>query len=209
MTPLLLALDPSLRCTGVVVCELAPPHALVEVAAIPTESRVDDAAPALLRVFDDARRGVELSYTLRELLAMHPAVALLALEAPLGSQDASAAAFLARANQAVVDAIDAARPDLAEKRRIVFASSYAAKRAATGTKKPEDAKRDVRASVIRRWGPSAFERAFVLGKIRGDRQREAVFDAAAVALLALEQPLVRVVLEEHARISAHETEGRP
>lgn len=200
--PVILCLDPSVRCSGWCVLDLDPRHALLGAGACRTEP--GETASTLARVLDEAHRAARWATTLADLLRRYD-VALVAAEAPMGSKDVRAAAYLARANQAVVDAVALTRPELVAQRRLMFVSSFGAKHAATGSRRPGrptgrrgggergSAKAEVREGVRRRWGPSVWDAA--LAGLRGP-ECEAAYDAAAVGLCALEQPLVRALIEE-------------
>lgn len=199
--PLLLALDPSMRATGWLAVHLVT-RELVAGGCIETEAAVDPKAWALARQHDGARRAADLfDGLLRVVLGTVPRA--IAVECPLGTKvaprrgdkdnSADALAKLFRGHTAAMCAIRAGAPHV----RPISVSSFAAKRAATGSKTPEDAKAAVRYGVRRLWGPSAWDR--VLVHLTTDRQREAVYDAGAVALCALEQPLVRALIEDLTR----------
>ncbi|MEQ9074115.1 MAG: hypothetical protein RLP09_09680 [Sandaracinaceae bacterium] len=196
----LLALDPSLACTGWVVVALDGSRDLLAAGAIPTVGRVPRTADAILVQADAARRGKELARGVTAVLREHVEVEAVAVEFPLGAQDAAAAWSLARANQAAVCAVDLLRPRLLDNGRLIAVSPFEAKRAATGRAqpgkkgpdgkvRPGSAKAAVRRGVRRIWGPGAWDRALV--HVRADAEREAAYDAGANALVALEHPLVR------------------
>jgi Holliday junction resolvasome RuvABC endonuclease subunit len=186
---MLLALDPSMRATGWVIVRIDTGE-LMRAGAIETEARCGRDDWALERVHDAGRCGLELAEAIQGLVNLLPHPSAVALEGPLGSQDAIAAADLARANQAVRCGIHFAdlRPEL-----VVTVSSYAAKRAATGTKRPKDPKGDVRRGVEARYG---VERMATLASVaRTLRGREGIYDAAAVAMRALKLGAVRALIE--------------
>jgi Holliday junction resolvasome RuvABC endonuclease subunit len=185
MSALLFAADPSIRCCGWNVFDIDT-AAPIAAGAIVTASHVGPDAYSLEKQKDAAENAGRIFDGIRALLDRHrPDV--FALETPLGSQDAIAAALMARAHTAVVLAIRAwSRSD-----RPIYVSSYGAKWAATGTKKPKDAKGDVRRAVIARWGRELWDR--LLRDVTTDAAREAAYDASAVALLALRLPQVRAL----------------
>lgn len=184
MTARLLALDPSLRATGWVIVSIETGD-IVDAGAIETEGRCARDDWALERVHDAGRCGIQIARAVAELVISLGPRAVVALEGPLGSQDAVAAADLARANQAVRCGCFFGNPSLP----VLTVSSYAAKKAATGTKKPKNAKADVRRGVERRYGIEPMARRASVA--RTQRGREGIYDATAVALVALNQRVVR------------------
>jgi len=200
MSAVLLTFDPSIRCCGHFACRVDDAEP-VAAGALLTEPQVGRDAGGLAKQKDAAEQSVRLYRHVRELLDRYrPDV--VALETPLGSQDAIAAALLARANTAVVCALNG----WSVSDRPIYVSSYGAKWAATGTKRPKDPKGDVRRAVIARWGRDRWDA--LLASVRTDAGREAAYDASAVALLALRLPQVRALRSDQAIApSATETAG--
>ena len=167
----LLALDPSLTATGWVVVDVAT-EAIVAGGVI----RTSKAKPSerLLAAQDDARRGRHICDGVLKLIE-HWRPAVVAQEAVAGSKSARAAAALARAQQACVDAVG----DLA----LEWATQQAVKVAATGRKSAS--KDDVEAGVRARW---TWSTGLLEGLPRG--QHEHVYDAGAVAMAVWGRPSV-------------------
>jgi len=201
MTPLLLALDPSLTCTGALLVSLDGRSDLVACDTCETEAgRSYIKGESLEAQHDAGRRAVELFVWLSDLIAVeHPGVKVVALETPHGAQDANAAWAMARAHTATRCALAATLPGL----RPIAVSQFEAKRWATGTAKPKDPKRDVKLGASARFGPTAWERVFADAFLTTDRQREAVYDAGAVAIVALRHAASRLIIEDH----THREEG--
>ena len=192
--PEMLALDPSLRCTGAVVVTLDGMADLVDGYAIETCPGVTRAdSDSLERMHDGGDRGLVLFDGLGEIFTAHPHIVHVAFESPTGAKDSNAAWSLARANQATRCAIHAHRPDLAPR----STSSYDAKLAATGHKVPKRAKHDVKVGVRARWGPSAW--GLVLAPYTTRAQHEAMYDAGAVAMAALRTRAARLIIRDYKR----------
>lgn len=203
--PLLLAFDTSLACTGwlALTCDGAE---LVEAGSIVTTSGVPRDEYFLLRMRDDAYRAYALKRAVDALAwRWDGRLSVVAMESPSGvphskkrgakhgAPDAFAFGKMVRAQQAVLDGLDPSSTGL----RPIFVSVYAAKAAATGKKRPKGGKAAVAAAVRKRWPASQWER--VLADVATERDREAVFDAAAVALEAIKHPAVRLAAEDHQR----------
>jgi Holliday junction resolvasome RuvABC endonuclease subunit len=184
----LLAFDPSMRATGWFVLDLETMRARAGGAIEPLALASRDDW-GLERLADDARCGRELCAAVTRLCGLYePNV--IALEAPLGAQDARAAAVLARSNQAVVDGIWCG----ARSMKPFYVSSHAAKWAATGAKRPKNGKADVQQGVIDRFGRTRMSE--LAASAKSPAGREGVYDAAAVALLAARLPEVRALLAQ-------------
>lgn len=194
MTPLLLALDPSLRCTGGVLVTLDGRADLVDAWAVETEAE-PTAGHALAEQHAQGRRAGDLFAGLLARLEPHRGrIAVVAIETPLGAKDAGAAWAMARSNAVVHCALAVVAPHL----RPMAVSAFEAKLAATGQKVPEDGKRAVAEAVRRRWGIDAWL-PLLPSTPRG---QEAVYDAAAVALVALRTKAARLVIRDHAAADA-------
>lgn len=157
--PVLLALDPSFTATGWAVVELATER-VVALGVIATEPRKPaqrrDATAALL----DGERGLRIRRELLVVLRTFLPVVVVQ-EANVGSKSAKAAAALARAQQACLDAIDehlGAEP--------VFVTPQAAKKAAVG--RLNATKDDIEAAMRARWSrirpPSELDELFGVAK---------------------------------------------
>lgn len=194
--PLVLGIDPSLSACGWAVVQLgAAGHRLVAVGCVETAQRERmGKGNALAHQHDAARRGCEVAQAVQTALYRHDVVAI-GIESPLTAQDASAAWAMARAHQAVWTAARLTRPSL----RPFTLSALEAKRWTTGKARGDDSKGRVRYEMRRRLGPSEWERAFATARLTTDKQQEAAYDAAAVALCVAEQPSVRALLEDHRR----------
>lgn len=204
---LLLALDPSFTATGWAVVDLVTERvaALGVIATAPRKvAQRRDATAALM----DGERGLRIRRELLAVLRTHRPV-VVAQEASSGSQSAKAAAALARAQQACLDAIDehlGAEP--------VFITPQAAKKRAVG--RLSATKDEIEAAMRARWSrihpPSELDDVFgVVKQIEctgadleallreplpsGERARprgewENAFDALAVAHAAWDAPAV-------------------
>lgn len=192
--PLLLALDPSIACTGGVFVTLDGRAELEDAFAVLTFG--DETHCALAKQHAANGRGLDLFAGIVAACKGRN-VACVAYEVPLGAQDSNAAWSLARATQAARIAIAVACPTL----RPLAVSPYEAKLAACGTKKPANPKAATAAGVRRVWGPGAWDLALAL--IPDGQRREAIYDAGAVALAALRTKAARLVIhDERARQAA-------
>ena len=223
--PLLLAIDPSLRCTGWLLVALDGTAELVAAGAVQTEPHAAQKDPFILRMRDDAYAAYALQRGIEEVVAAYPSIEQVAIENLTGPHtrrrrgtkrcpacgddgarmDTFAFAKGARAQQAILAALHPGDTGL----RPLFVSTYAAKESATGRRRPKRGKNDVADRVRARWGAPAWDRV-----IRGDAgAREAIYDAGAVALFALEDVEVLRVIENYRREYAprrhvHEREDR-
>lgn len=194
----ILGIDPSLRACGWAVLGLGEHHRLVAVGCVETTQREPmGKGNALAHQHDAARRGCDVAAEIERALYLHDPAAI-GIESPLTAQDAGAAWAMARAHQAAWTACRLIRPTL----RPFTLSALEAKRWTTGKARGEHSKGRVRYEMRRRFGASEWERAFVAARLTTDRQQEAAYDAAAVALCVAEQPSVRALTEDHRRAAA-------
>jgi Holliday junction resolvasome RuvABC endonuclease subunit len=181
----LLAFDPSIRACGWFALDVDTWTA-IEAGAIETIATASSNDWAIERVLADASDGWTIcSGVARIVRRLEPAA--IAMEAPQGAQDARAAALLARANQAVYDGIRSAAPHI----RPLFVSAHAAKWAATGAKRPKGGKAEVREAVSARFGRARM--AELSAKAKSPAGIEGIYDAGAVALLAMRLPQVKAL----------------
>jgi Holliday junction resolvasome RuvABC endonuclease subunit len=187
---LLLALDPSLRGTGWVVVNLA--HGCVIAAGVVvTKPPSKEDKKRMTAAEAHGRAGLAISRAVRTVLEFYkPAIVLQ--EGNAGSKSVSAAAGLARAQQACLDAIDVHLGALP-----IFATQQAVKKAATG--KLSASKDEVEAAMRKRWSTTSdFDTLLMTPPPYAEQgQRlpargkwENAFDAAAVAHCLWDDPAV-------------------
>lgn len=216
--PILVGFDPSLRCSGAAGVTLDGELSPVLASALRTRPTTSRGDWFLLRQLDDLKAGRQVYGWALGVLEEPPAgyfVAAVAMEVPSGiptsfvrpkpgeaprpkgwrpPQDAQAFGKLVRGGQAVYDAAAEAWG-----RDVAVVSTYAAKEAATGSKRPKGGKAEVERSVRRLFGPEALDA--LVGSMVKD-EREAVADALAVCLGAMASVPVRAAIQEHAIATA-------
>lgn len=175
--PILLALDPSFTATGWVAVDVR----IGEVTAAGlVRTKPPSAAERLTAAEANGRRGLQIRRGVVEALRYcRPAVVVQ--EGNAGSQSAKAAAALARAQQACLDAVDAELGALP-----ILLTPQAIKKHCV--QRLNASKEDLERAARARWGAS-LEIAIMRAGIRG-KVVENVFDAACVAATAWDLPSV-------------------
>lgn len=172
----ILAIDPSLTATGMVVLEVDAAGARVLDQAF-VATKPDTKSRHVYQADKDGTRVDEIARGLLALLDAHR-VHYVATEAPAGSQHAASAKALALA-YGVIRGVLFAR-DITP----ATVQAHHAKRAATGS--PSASKDEVLSAVERRFGVT----------IEGSKaRREAIADALSVACAALEEPSVQALVK--------------
>lgn len=193
----ILGIDPSLSACGVAILDAtAEGLALHQVACWETISTVSmGKGRAVAHQHDAARRGTDIATHLSWVLSAVPEIEAIGIECPTAAQSAAAAWALARAHQAVHVAVALSRPQA----RPFSVSAHQAKRWAAGrpAKRGEDSKALVRDAMRRLFGPTAWSEAFRLSRLTTKAQKEAAYDAAAVAALVAAQPSVIALVGGH------------
>lgn len=147
------------------------------------------ASAKLSAAVDDAQRGLLIRRNVAFVLRTYAPV-LVAQEGNAGSQSASAAAALARAQQACVDAIDVhlgAMP--------IFRTGQAVKKAAVG-RHTDVTKEDMEKAARRLWPGTDWERMLRDDSITGRTppgKWENAYDAACVAWSVWDDPSVSLL----------------
>lgn len=175
--PILLALDPSFTGTGWVAVDLST--GLVAGAGL-VRTKSPGAGERMTAAEANGRRGLTIRRGIVEALRTYRP-AIVVQEGNAGSKSAKAAAALARAQQACLDAIDA---ELGAEPIIITPQSV--KKHCVG--RLDASKEDLEAAAKARWGASlvhAIERAKVRGKVA-----ENIYDAACVAATVWALPAV-------------------
>lgn len=179
MPTVLLAIDPSLTCTGYAVVSITA-GAVLEVGVIRTEK-----APATERLLageDEARRGGRIFQVIHGVIKRYNPV-VVAQEVNSGSQHANAAKALARAQQACHDAAVAAS------KHAIFVTPFAVKKAATGRKGAT--KDEVEQAMRSQWDIDADLFAADMKSQNIPKGKwENIFDALAVARAVWDHPAV-------------------
>lgn len=180
--PILMALDPSFTATGWVAIDLG--SGLVVGAGL-VRTKPPEAGDRSTAAEANGRRGLSIRRGIVEALRTHRP-AIVVQEGNAGSQSAKAAAALARAQQACLDAIDSELGALP-----IIVTPQSVKKHCVG--RLDASKGDLESAAIARWGASlgAAIEGIVIGgrKVRG-KVLENVYDAACVASSVWDLPAV-------------------
>lgn len=187
---ILLIFDPSPRGTAWWAHDIDA-HEPIRAGALELPRGPDLNAYTIEDVRDDARAfALRVSRPIVRLIERFEPVAF-AVETPLGAQSYQAATGLARAHQAVVDAIAIGAPELFDSRHVHFLSAHGGKWAATGRKMPKGGKAAVHEAVANRFGRTRM--AELASNAKSEPGREGIYDCAALALLAMRLPGVKAL----------------
>lgn len=173
--PVLLALDPSFTATGWVAVDLST-ETVIDAGLIRTAP--PKKTERLTAAEANADRGIHIRREVSAVLAKHRPV-IVVQEGNAGSKSAKAAAGLARAQQACVDACDVelgARP--------VLVTPQAVKKHACSSLSAS--KDDLKLAALGRWGPALG--VHVAATKAPEGKHENIYDAACVASLAWLRP---------------------
>ena len=200
----MLAFDPSMRCTGWVLWSLLDEKPVA--CGVVRTTIGATSASGLSTEVDEGRRGCVVFDGVAEVVSMLGPL-LIAMEQPVGSQDARAAKAFARSTLAHRIAFHVVAPNV----QVLHVAQGTAKWAATGSKSPGlrdpetgkvikgSAKVQVREAVKTRFGRELWRTLFADGGVTDDAGREACFDAAAVAMAANRTKAARLIRIDNER----------
>lgn len=177
MTPIMLALDPSFTATGWVAINIASGEV---VAGGVIRTKPPEAGDRSTAAEANGRRGLLIRRGIAEAIRAHQP-AIVVQEGNAGSQSAKAAAALARAQQACLDAVDAEMGALP-----IIVTPQSVKKHAVG--RLDASKDDLERFAKARWGESL--EAMIRGCGSRGKILENVYDAACVASSVWDLPAV-------------------